>query len=327
MNRATSVFVSEPGDRSVLQVREHDLPDPAEGEVQVEVGAAGVNFIDVYKRQGVYPVPTPFVLGEEGAGTVTAVGAGVTDVAVGDRVAWCQSAGSESTLVNKPAHLVVPVPDAVDLEVAAATMLQGLTAHYLVTSTYAVKPGDVALVHAAAGGVGQLLVQMVTARGATVVATAGTDEKLEIARGLGAQHLINYTTADDLAADVRRAAGRGVDVAYDGVGASTFDASLASLRPRGTMVLFGGASGQVPPFDIQRLNRSGSLFLTRPTLADYVADRAEYVWRAGEVLGAVADGSLRIDVGGRYPLSEVAAAYEALEGRRTTGKLILVPGA
>lgn len=327
MNRATSVFVSEPGDRSVLQVREHDLPDPAEGEVQVEVGAAGVNFIDVYKRQGVYPVPTPFVLGEEGAGTVTAVGAGVTDVAVGDRVAWCQSAGSESTLVNKPAHLVVPVPDAVDLEVAAATMLQGLTAHYLVTSTYAVKPGDVALVHAAAGGVGQLLVQMVTARGATVVATAGTDEKLEIARGLGAQHLINYTTADDLAADVRRAAGRGVDVAYDGVGASTFDASLASLRPRGTMVLFGGASGQVPPFDIQRLNRGGSLFLTRPTLADYVADRAEYVWRAGEVLGAVADGSLRIDVGGRYPLSEAAAAYEALEGRRTTGKLILVPGA
>ncbi|GAA5022535.1 quinone oxidoreductase [Terrabacter aeriphilus] len=327
MNRATSVFVSEPGDRSVLQVREHDLPDPAEGEVQVEVGAAGVNFIDVYKRQGVYPVPTPFVLGEEGAGTVTAVGACVTDLAVGDRVAWCQSAGSESTLVNKPAHLVVPVPDAVDLEVAAATMLQGLTAHYLVTSTYAVKPGDVALVHAAAGGVGQLLVQMVTARGATVVATAGTDEKLEIASELGAQHLINYTTSDDLAADVRQAAGRGVDVAYDGVGASTFDASLASLRPRGMMVLFGGASGQVPPFDIQRLNRSGSLFLTRPTLADYVADRAEYVWRAGEVLGAVADGSLRIDVGGRYPLSEAAAAYEALEGRRTTGKLILVPGA
>ena len=327
MNRATSVFVSEPGDRSVLQVRDHDLPDPSEGEVQVEVAAAGVNFIDVYKRQGVYPVPTPFVLGEEGAGTVTAVGPGVSDLAVGDRVAWCQSAGSESTLVNKPARLLVPVPDGVDLEVAAAAMLQGLTAHYLVTSTYAVGPGDVALVHAAAGGVGQLLVQMVTARGATVVATAGSDEKLEIARALGAQHLINYETVDDLAAAVRDAAGRGVDVAYDGVGKATFDASLASLRPRGMMVLFGGASGQVPPFDIQRLNSGGSLFLTRPTLGHYVAEREEFEWRASEVLGAVADGSLKIAIGGRYPLTEAAAAYEALEGRRTTGKLILVPTA
>lgn len=327
MNRATSVFVSEPGDRSVLQVRDHDLPDPSEGEVQVDVAAAGVNFIDVYKRQGVYPVPTPFVLGEEGAGTVTAVGPGVSDLAVGDRVAWCQSAGSESTLTNKPARLLVPVPDGVDLEVAAAAMLQGLTAHYLVTSTYAVGPGDVALVHAAAGGVGQLLVQMVTARGATVVATAGSDEKLEIARALGAQHLINYETVDDLAAAVRDAAGRGVDVAYDGVGKATFDASLASLRPRGMMVLFGGASGQVPPFDIQRLNRGGSLFLTRPTLGHYVAEREEFEWRAREVLGAVADGSLKIDIGGRYPLTEAAAAYEALEGRRTTGKLILVPTA
>jgi NADPH2:quinone reductase len=327
MIRATSVFVSEPGDRSVLQVRDHDLPDPAAGEVQVEDTAAGVNFIDVYKRQGVYPVPTPFVLGEEGAGTVTAVGAGVTDVAVGDRVAWCQSAGSESTVVNKPAHLVVRVPDGVDLEVAAAAMLQGLTAHYLVTSTYAVGPGDIALVHAAAGGVGQLLVQMVTTRGGVVVATAGSDEKLEIARALGAQHLINYSTVDDLAAAVREAAGRGVDVAYDGVGRSTFDASLASLRPRGMMVLFGGASGQVPPFDNQRLNSGGSLFLTRPTLGHYVAEREECEWRAREVLDAVADGSLKIDVGGRYPLSEAAAAYEALEGRRTTGKLILVPTA
>ncbi|WP_374968391.1 quinone oxidoreductase [Terrabacter sp. BE26] len=326
MNRATSVFVSEPGDRSVLQVREHDLPDPAEGEVQIRVAAAGVNFIDVYKRQGVYPVQTPFVLGEEGAGTVTAVGPGVSDFAVGDRVAWCQSSGSASTLVNKPTRVLVHVPDGVDLEVAAAAMLQGLTAHYLVKSTYAVKEGDVALVHAAAGGVGQLLVQMITDRGATVVATAGSDEKLEIARKLGAQHLINYETVDDLAGAVREAAGRGVDVAYDGVGKATFDASLASLRPRGMMVLFGGASGQVPPFDIQRLNSGGSLFLTRPTLAHYVAEREEYEWRAREVLGAIADGSLKIAIGGRYPLTEAAAAYEALEGRKTTGKLILVPG-
>jgi len=327
MNRATSVTVSEPGDRSVLQVDTHDLPDPGEGEVQVEVAAAGVNFIDVYKRQGVYPMQTPFVLGEEGAGTVTALGPRVTGLAVGDRVGWCQSGGSASTLVNKPAHLAVSVPDGVDLEVAAAAMLQGLTAHYLVTSTYAVQPGDVALVHAAAGGVGQLLVQMVTARGGVVVATAGSDEKLEIARALGAQHRINYTTVDDLAAAVRAAAGRGVDVAYDGVGRSTFDASLDSLRRRGMLVLFGGASGQVPPFDIQRLNRGGSLFLTRPTLGDHVADRKEFEWRAGEVLGAVADGSLTIDIGGRYPLTEAAAAYEALEGRRSTGKLILVPTA
>ncbi|MBC9821982.1 quinone oxidoreductase [Terrabacter sp. MAHUQ-38] len=327
MTQATSVFVSEPGDRSVLEVRTHDLPDPAEGEVQVEVAAAGVNFIDVYKRQGVYPVPTPFVLGEEGAGTVTAVGPGVAGLSVGDRVAWCQSTGSESTVVNKPARLVVPVPHGVDLEVAAAAMLQGLTAHYLVTSTYAVREGEIALVHAAAGGVGQLLVQMVTARGATVVATAGSDEKLEIARELGAQHLINYSTTDDLAGAVRSAAGRGVDVAYDGVGKATFDASLASLRPRGMMVLFGGASGQVPPLDIQRLNSGGSLFLTRPTLGHYVADRAEYEWRANEVLDAVADGSLKIDIGGRYTLEQAADAYEALEGRRTTGKLVLVPGA
>jgi NADPH2:quinone reductase len=327
MTQATSVFVTAPGDRSVLEVRTHDVPDPGPGEVQIEVAACGVNFIDVYRRQGVYPVPTPFVLGEEGAGTVTAVGPGVTGVAVGDRVAWCMSSGSESTVVTKPASAVVPVPDGVELGVAAAAMLQGLTAHYLVNSTYAVKPGDVALVHAAAGGVGQLLVQMITARGATVVATAGTDEKCRIASELGAQHVINYSSTDDLAHDVRSAAGRGVDVAYDGVGKSTFDASLASLRPRGMMVLFGGASGQVPPFDIQRLNSGGSLFLTRPTLGHYMTERSEYEWRAREVLGSIADGSLKLEIGGRYPLSEAAAAYEALEGRRSTGKLILVPGA
>jgi NADPH2:quinone reductase len=327
MTQATSVVVTAPGDRSVLELRSHDVPEPGDGDVQVEVAASGVNFIDVYKRQGVYPVPTPFVLGEEGAGTVTAVGPGVTGVAIGDRVAWCQSPGSESTVVNKPASAVVPVPEGLDLEVAAAAMLQGLTAHYLVNSTYAVQPGDVALVHAAAGGVGQLLVQLVTAKGATVVATAGTDEKCRIATELGARHVINYSEVDDLAKEVRSAAGRGVDVVYDGVGRSTFDASLASLRPRGMMVLFGGASGQVPPFDIQRLNSGGSLFLTRPTLGHYMADREEYEWRAREVLGAIAEGSLKLEIGGRYPLAAAADAYEALEGRRTTGKLILVPRA
>lgn len=327
MTRATSVFVTKPGDRSVLELREHEIDPPAAGEVQVEIASAGVNFIDVYKRQGIYPTPTPFVLGDEGAGTVVAVGAGVDAFAVGDRVAWCQSVGSESTLVNKPVEMIVPVPDGVDLVLAGGALLQGITAHYLTTSTYAVQPGDVALVHAAAGGVGQLLVQMVTAKGGTVVATAGSDEKLEIARGLGAAHTINYSTTQHLSAAVREAAGRGVDVVYDGVGKATFDESLKSLRRRGTMVLFGGASGQVAPFDIQRLNQLGSLFLTRPKVADYVAEREEFEWRAREVFAEIAEGRLHLEIGGRYALADAADAYEALEGRQTTGKLILVPGA
>jgi NADPH2:quinone reductase len=218
------------------------------------------------------------------------------------------------------------VPDGLDLDVAAAAMLQGMTAHYLVTSTYAVGPGTVALVHAAAGGVGQLLVQMITARGGRVVATAGSAEKLEIAQRLGAAALIDYSQAGDLAAAVLEAnGGSGVDVVYDGVGKATFDASLASLRPRGLMVLFGAASGQVPPFDIQRLNSGGSLFLTRPTLGHYVATRDELLERAGSVLGELAEGRLHLEIGGRYPLGEAARAYDDLEGRRTTGKLLLIP--
>ena len=326
MTTARSVFVREHGEHDVLEVREHDVPAPGPGEAQIEVASAGINFIDVYKRQGVYAGSTPFVLGEEGAGTVVAVGDGVDASAVGTHVAWAQSPGSMSTLVNKPVAKLVPVPEGVGLVEAGGAMLQGLTAHYLVTSTYAVQPGDIALVHAAAGGVGQLLVQLITARGGTVVATAGTDDKLEVARALGAEHLINYSVVDDLAGAVRSAAGRGVDVVYDGVGRSTFDASLASLRPRGMMVLFGGASGQVPPFDLQRLNAGGSLYVTRPTLTHYMADRSEYEWRARELFEGIASGTVQLDIGGRYPLAEAAAAYAALEGRRTTGKLILVPG-
>ncbi|MDC5696982.1 quinone oxidoreductase [Intrasporangium calvum] len=325
MTTARGVFVREHGEHDVLELREHDVPDPGPGEVQVRVAAAGVNFIDVYRRQGVYPGTTPFVLGDEGAGTITAVGAGVDGFAAGDRVAWGQAGGSETTLVNQPAEMLVHVPDAVDLETAAAAMLQGMTAHYLANSTYAAGPGDIALVHAAAGGVGQLLVQLLVAKGTTVVATAGSSEKLDIARGRGATHLINYAEVPDLAAAVREAAGRGVDVVYDGVGKDTFDASLASLRPRGLMVLFGGASGQVPPFDLQRLNAGGSLFVTRPKLADHVADRDELEWRAREVFDAIAAGALKIDIGGRYPFDQAAEAYQALEGRRTTGKVILVP--
>ncbi|GAB3583317.1 quinone oxidoreductase [Calidifontibacter terrae] len=323
MTRA--LLVTEHGDRSVLAVSDVKVAPPEVDQVQVKVAAIGVNFIDVYKRQGVYPQQTPFVLGEEAAGEVVAIGADVTDFAVGDRVAWAQTSHSAAELVNVPERLAVPVPDGLDLTVAAAAMLQGMTAHYLVNSSWPVQEGQIALVHAAAGGVGQLLVQLITAKGATVVATAGSAEKLAVAQQLGADHLINYRDyeGDSLAARVRELAGRGVDVAYDGVGKDTFDASLASLRPRGMAVLFGGASGQVPPFDLQRLNSSGSLFVTRPTLAHYLLDRDEVLWRAGDILDGLADGSLQLEIGATYPIEQAAAAYEALEGRATTGKVVL----
>ncbi|MGL5818896.1 MAG: quinone oxidoreductase family protein [Phycicoccus sp.] len=321
-----ALVVTRHGGRDVLAVEDRPVSDPRPGEVLVEVAAAGVNFIDVYQREGVYPGETPFVAGNEGAGVVLAVGAGVDTVGVGDRVAWPHGLGSAARLSVQPARTLVAVPDDVDLEVAAALMLQGLTAHYLVTSSYPVADGTVALVHAAAGGVGQLLVQQVHRRGGTVVATAGGPEKCDVARGLGAEHVIDYRAVDDLAAAVREATGgRGVDVAYDGVGKDTFDDSLDALRLRGTLVLYGGASGQVPPFDVQRLNRGGSLTLTRPKLNDFVATREELEWRAGEVFAAVADGSLRVEIGGRYPLADASSAYDDLENRRTRGKLLLIP--
>ncbi len=321
-----ALVVTRTGSGDVLRVEDRAAGIPGSGEVLVEVAAAGVNFIDVYQREGVYPMPTPYVAGNEGAGVVVGTGPDVEGIEVGDRVAWPQTLGSASRYAVVPAAMVVAVPDGVDLEIAAAVMLQGLTAHYLTTSTYAVESGTVALVHAAAGGVGQLLVQMVKGRGGHVVATAGTSEKCETASALGADHVIPYREVDDLAAEVRRLTdGRGVDVAYDGIGKDTFDASLASLRPRGTLALFGGASGQVPPFDLQRLNSGGSLFVTRPTLGHHLATREELEWRASEVLGAVADGSLRVEVGGRYALTDAATAYADLEGRRTQGKLLLLP--
>jgi NADPH2:quinone reductase len=322
---APTLVVPRNGDSSVLTVETREVPAAGPGEITVRVAAAGVNFIDVYQRQGIYPLTTPFVLGSEGAGTVERVGEGAAH-SPGDRVAWGQHRGSAAGLVTLPASAVVSVPAGLELDIAAAAMLQGLTAHYLVNSTYAVQPGDTVLAHAVAGGVGQLLVQLVKAKGATLIGTAGTDEKAAKATALGADHVINYTEVDDLGAAVRElTGGTGVHVVYDGVGTSTFDASLASLRPRGTLVLFGAASGQVPPFDIQRLNAGGSLFLTRPTLANYIATRDELEWRAAEILGALADGDLTLEVGGRYPLTEAAAAYDALEGRRTTGKLLLIP--
>ncbi|GAB4078675.1 quinone oxidoreductase family protein [Nostocoides australiense] len=325
MTTTRALTVTANGGSAVLAVQHVDVPDPGPGQAQVKVAAAGVNFIDVYQRQGVYPIPTPFTLGMEGAGEVVAVGEGVGDVAVGDRVAWAMHQGTSAGLANIAAAQLIPVPDGLDFKVAAAAALQGMTAHYLVNSTYAVQPGDVALVHAAAGGVGQLLVQMITAKGGTVIATAGGPEKLAIAERLGASTLIDYRSEDVAAAARAATDGTGVHVAYDGVGKDTFDASLASLRPRGMVVLFGGASGQVPPFDLQRLNAAGSAYVTRPSLAHYLLTRDELLWRGREVFAALADGSLELEVGGEWPLEEAAAAYDALEGRQSTGKLLLTP--
>jgi NADPH2:quinone reductase len=320
-----ALVVTENGGPEVLQVQSRPTPQPGDGEVLVDVAAAGVNFIDVYQRTGGYPIPTPFVLGGECAGRVAAVGSAVDGVAVGDLVATADASGAMAQVLVIAADLVVPLPDGVSADVAAAVMLQGMTAHYLITSLYSVRDGDEVLIHAAAGGVGQLLVQLAKHRGAHVVATVGTAAKEEIARGLGADEVIRYDSEPDLAAAVRDASGGGVHVAYDGVGKATFDASLDSLRRRGMMALFGAASGPVPPVDPQRLNRGGSLFLTRPTLKHYTATRDELLWRAGEIFDAIAAGRLQVSIGGRYALDDAADAYRALESRATTGKLLLVP--
>jgi NADPH:quinone reductase len=324
-DKMQALVVTRNGGPEVLEVQTMAAPEPGPGEVLIEVAAAGVNFIDVYQREGVYPVPPPFVLGIECAGRIAGVGVGVTAFALGDLVATADASGTVAGAVAVATEHVVPVPAGVAAEMAAAVLLQGMTAQYLVTSTYAVREGDEVLIHAAAGGVGQLLVQLAKARGAHVVATVGSAAKVELARDAGADEVIRYDEVDDLARAVRAAAGGGVHVAYDGVGKATFDASLAALRLRGTMVLFGAASGAVPPFDPQRLNSGGSLFLTRPTLRHYTATREELLLRAGEVFAAVANGSLHVSIGGRYPLERAADAYRDLEGRRTTGKLIIVP--
>ena len=320
-----AVVVSEPGGTDVLQIKELPRPEPGPGELLVEVAASGVNFIDVYKRQGVYPMHHPFVMGEECAGRVLAIGDGVDGFAVGDPVAAASTQGTHATHAVLAAGQAVPVPDGVPLDVAAATMLQGMTAHYLVNSTYPLTAGETVLLHAAAGGVGQLLVQLAKDKGARVIGTVGSAAKAEIARERGADEVIRYDDVQDVAAAVRELAPDGVDVVYDSVGKTTFDASLASLRRRGMLVLVGGSSGQVPPFDIQRLNRGGSLYLTRPTLAHYTAGRDELLWRTGELFAAIRSGKLTVSIGGRYSLANAAQAYADLEGRRSTGKLLIIP--
>ncbi len=318
-----AVQVSANGGPEVLELVELDDPVAGPGEVVVQVAASGVNFMDTYQRGGMYRIPLPAVLGSEGAGRVLAVGEGVTDVAVGDRVAWQGVPGSYAEQVKVPAERAVPVPDGVPDEVAAALLLQGMTAHYLCRSTYAVQDGDTVVVHAGAGGVGLLLTQLVRGLGGHVVSTVSTPEKAELARSAGAEHVTGY---DDLLDTVRDATGgAGVPVVYDGVGAATFETSLQVLRRRGLLALFGASSGPVPPFDLQRLNPAGSLYVTRPTLADYVATREELLWRSGELFDAVLAGRLRVRIGATYPLAQVRTAHEDLEGRRTTGKVLLLP--
>ncbi|SEP44006.1 quinone oxidoreductase family protein [Amycolatopsis saalfeldensis] len=322
---STAVQVTRTGGPEVLEVADVETGAPEAGELLVDVAAAGVNYIDTYQRQGIYPLDLPFVLGLEGAGTVAGVGEGVTGFAPGDRVAWQGSLGSYAARKRVPAAVAVKVPEGVSDEVAAAIMLQGMTAHYLVRSTYEVKEGDDVLVHAAAGGVGLLLVQLAKARGARVIGTVSTEEKAQLAREAGADHVIRYDREDFAKATRELTGGEGVAVVYDGVGKDTVDGSLASLKVRGLLALFGAASGPVPPIDPQRLNSGGSLFLTRPTSGHYLRTREELDWRAGELFQAVADGSLAIRIGGRYPLAEARRAHEDLQGRKTTGKLLLIP--
>jgi len=318
-----AVQITRTGGPEVLTVTELPDPAPGPGQVLVAVEAVGVNFIDTYRRGGVYPVALPSVLGSEGAGRVLALGDGVGEFAVGDLVAWKEGPGSYAEQVLVAAAELVPVPHGVDATTAAAVLLQGLTAHYLCTDTFPVTDGTWALLHAGAGGVGLLLTQMIRLRGGHVLTTTSTPEKAELSRGAGADRVVGYAEATAVARELT--GGRGVDVAYDSVGRDTFDASLQALRPRGLMVLFGGSSGQVPPFDVQRLNSGGSLFLTRPTLNAYTLDRAELLQRTTELFGWVRDGRLDVRVGHTYPLDRVRQAHEDLEGRRTTGKVLLVP--
>jgi NADPH2:quinone reductase len=320
-----AIVVEKIGGPEVLTLSERDPGAPGPGQVRVRVAAAGVNFIDVYFRTGHYPRPRPFVAGLEGAGRVEAVGPDVRDLAVGDRVAWATAPGSYAELIVAQAGWLVRVPDAVPDDVAAAAMLQGMTAHYLVHAIRPPVPGGWALVHAAAGGTGLMLVQTLRAAGMRVVATCGSAPKATLARDAGAEVVVRYDSEDFVAPARAATGGVGVDVVYDGVGQATFEGSLKALRPRGLLALFGAASGPVPPFDLQRLNAAGSLLVTRPALGHFVATRAELEERAGSVLGAIAAGKLSVRIGVRIPLAQASAAHRALEGRGTTGKLLLIP--
>jgi NADPH2:quinone reductase len=320
-----AIRVTTTGGPEVLQV--DDVPDPTAdaGEVVVDIAAAGVNFIDTYQRSGLYRLDLPVTLGMEGAGTVVAAGAGVTDFRVGDRVAWCDVHGSYARRAALPASRLVPVPDDVDLAVAAAVMLQGLTAHYLTRDSFVIRSGQRCLVQAGAGGVGLLLIQLAKRAGAEVFTTVGNPQKAELVRAAGADHVILYRDTDFGDAVEQLAGPKPLDVVYDGVGRTTFDRGLELLRPRGMMVTFGNASGPVDPVAPLRLAQLGSLFLTRPMLGHHVADTHELRARATDLLGWVAAGELVVRIGERFPLTEVAQAHRRLEGRLTSGKVLLIP--
>lgn len=318
-----AIVARQSGGPEVLESAEVERPTPGPGQLLVKVAATGVNFIETYQRGGMYKVTYPFTPGSEAAGTVEEVGEGVEGFAVGSRVATAEGQECYAQYTVLDAAKALPVPDGVDLHTAAALPLQGMTAHYLINSSFNVQPGHTVLVHAGAGGVGLLITQLLKIRGARVVTTVSTDEKEELSRAAGADEVLRYEGFADAVRELTN--GVGVDVVYDGVGKDTFDGSLASLRPRGFLVLFGAASGAVPPVDPQRLNAGGSLSLTRPTLAHFLANPQERLWRSSEIFGAVADGSLKVRIGATYPLADAGRAHEDLEGRRTTGKILLVP--
>jgi NADPH2:quinone reductase len=320
-----AIQVKQPGGPEAMELVELPVPEPKANEAVVKLAASGVNFIDVYFREGRYKAPMPLVLGQEGAGVVTAVGADVKAVKVGDRVAWCGLLGSYAEYAAVIAERLVPIPFGVTEQQAASTMLQGMTAHYLSHDTYPLKRGETALVHAAAGGVGLLLVQMAHNIGARVIATVSTDEKAKLAGEAGADEVILYTQSDFEVETKRLTGGKGVDVVYDSVGKTTFEKGLNVLRPRGMMVLFGGSSGAVPPYDLIGLSQKGSLYVTRPTLNHYIATREELMARSGAVFGMIAAGKLKLRSEHNYPLAEAQQAHRDLEGRKTTGKLLLIP--
>lgn len=320
-----AIQVKQVGGPEVMEVAELPVPQPKANEAVVKLAASGVNFIDVYFREGRYKTPLPFIPGQEGAGVVTAVGSEASSVKAGDRVAWTGIQGAYSEYAVVPAERLVPIPQSVRDREAAAAMLQGMTAHYLSHDTYPLKQGQTALVHAAAGGVGLLLVQMAHNIGARVIATVSTEEKAKLAHAAGAHEVILYTQSDFEAETKRLTGGKGVDVVYDSVGKTTFEKGLNILRPRGMMVLFGGSSGAVPPFDLVALSQKGSLYVTRPTLANYIATRDELVARSGAVFGMLESGKLKLRIEHIYPLAEAQRAHRDLEGRKTTGKLLLIP--
>jgi NADPH:quinone reductase len=320
-----AVRVHQPGGVEALRLEDVPDPQPGAGEALVKLDAIGVNFIEVYQRTGLYPSARPFTPGSEAAGTVIAVGSGVSAVKAGDRVAGVNFKGSYAEKALSPADRLVVLPASVDTRVAAAAMLQGLTAHYLAISTFALAAGNFCLIHAAAGGVGLLLCQIANARGARIIGTASTPEKAALARKAGAHETVLYTRTNFVEETRRISSGQGVHVVYDSVGKTTFEGSLDSLRPRGMLVLFGQSSGPVPPFDPQLLNRKGSLFLTRPTLGNYVATRQELLARTDDLFRWIGEGSLEVRMDHTFPLAAAATAHAALEGRQTTGKVLLIP--